>query len=459
MQNLLKKAAAVLKTHGHEPIKIVSHMDADGIAAASILSKTLDREGIAHTVTCVKLDQLPDITSDSLIILSDLGSGQLNQLSHLVHPVIILDHHPPLPMKRENFIHINPAFFGYDGSSDISGAGMAYLFSRAVNRENRDLAPVAIVGACGDMQNFGNLSSLNRDILRDGEQLGLLHHEDDILLYGRYTRPLFKSLQYFSDPYIPGISGNEQACKHLLTELEIGSGERDISRVTLSMLSFEEKRKLASELVRRSLQKVPNSLGTYLPQMIIGETYSLLQEEGDSPLRDACEFATCLNACGRRDRSEVGIEVAKGNRGIYYHMMIALLQEHRAAIAQAIDHLSQEKVRKINHLQILDAEGVSDTIVGTVAQMLLGQNGIDPYLPLLLYTPSEKNQDVFKISVRCSRLLRYQHIHLGTLIRKAASQAQGEGGGHAPACGAYIPRETLEPFIEYFATTVSHHLS
>jgi RecJ-like exonuclease len=454
MQRLLKKAARVLKTHCEESVKLISHMDADGIAAASILSTTLDREGIAHTVNCMKLDQLSDIASESLIILSDLGSGQLNQLLPLSGPMIILDHHPPLPMEQENLIHINPSFFGHDGSSEISGAGIAYLFARAVNPENRDLSSLAIVGACGDMQNFGKLSGMNRDILRDGEKAGVIHHEDDLLLYGRYTRPLFKSLQYFSDPYIPGISGNEQACKQLLQELGIESD--DNTWVTLSMLSFDQKRRLASELIRRSLQGVPPQLGTHVPQTIIGETYTLLQEEDNSPLRDSSEFATCLNACGRRNRFEVGIEVAKGNRGIYYDMMISLLQEHRAAIAQAIESLSQDSIKRIERLQIMDASGVSDIIVGTVAQMLLGQNGIHPYLPLLLYTPSEKNEDVYKISVRCSRLLRYQNIHLGKAIRKAAHHVQGEGGGHAPACGAYIPQEHLERFIDHFAGLISH---
>lgn len=454
MERLLKKAAAVVRTHDTESVEIISHMDADGIAAASILSQALDREGIPHTTSCVKLDQLSDIESESLMILSDLGSGQLNQLSHLSNQVIILDHHPPLSVKQENLIHINPTFFGHDGSSDISGAGMAYLFARALNPENLNLSPIAIVGACGDMQNFGKLSGLNREILQDGEQAGLLHHEDDLLLYGRYTRPLFKSLQYFSDPYVPGITGNEQACKNLLQEMDIEPSDGEW--VTLSMLSLDQKRRLASELLQRSLQVVPHSLGTHVPQMIIGETYSLLHEEDDSPLRDACEFATCLNACGRRDRFEVGIEVAKGNRGIYYDMMVTLLQEHRAAIARAIESLSREPVRRIDCLQVMDATGVPDTIVGTVAQMLLGQNGVDPYLPLLLYAPSQKDQQIYKISVRCSRLLRYRHIHLGKIIRKAAHQAKGEGGGHAPACGAYVPEENLEEFITYFATMVSH---
>ena len=456
MQELLQKAADLIRKNRKEEIKIVSHIDADGIAAASILSKALDREDITHTVTCVKLDELPDIEPGGLTIFSDLGSGQLAHLSHISDPIIILDHHPPVDYHLSTAVHVNPTLYGFNGSSEISGAGVSYLFARTLSRTNEDLSPIAIVGACGDMQDFGKLTGLNRSILEDGTRTGLLEYEDDLLLYGRYTRPLFKSLQYFSDPYVPGISGDEYGCKNLLETLNIKA--KDSNWVTLSHLSFEEKRILASELVRRSLRYAPPDLGKYIPQMIIGESYSLPHEEFASPLRDCCEFATCLNACGRRRRHDVGIEVAKGNRGIYYDMLVTLLQEHRASIARALEYMDDKLVTTMNPVQIMDASGVSDTIVGTVAQMLLGQNGIDPYKPLLMYTPSDKDPHMYKVSVRCSRLLLYRKINLGKAIRKAASAFHGEGGGHAPACGAYIPEEEINSFLTRFAELVSQQI-
>lgn len=452
MQEVLQKAADLLKEYRREEVSIASHMDADGIAAASILSRALDREGIDHTITCVKLDQLPDVTPGPLTIFSDLGSGQLNHLSHF-GPMIVLDHHPPSTYDIPHLIHVNPHLYKFDGSSEISGAGVSYLFAKTLNPENADLSPVAIVGACGDMQDFGKLTGLNREILQEGVRMGLLQYTDDLLLYGRYTRPLFKSLQYLSDPYIPGITGNETACKNLLEKLNIK--EKDTQWITLSDLSFEEKRILASELVRLSLLHAPPDLGKYIPQMIIGESYSLPQEEDISPLRDCSEFATCLNASGRRGRSEVGIEVAKGNRGIYYEMLLTLLQDHRQAIAQALETMADRPVTMVESLQIMDASGVPDSVVGTVAQMLLGQNGVNSYLPLMVYTPSDRDSNVYKVSVRCSRLLLYRKIHLGKAVRKAASLSEGEGGGHAPACGAYIPEEKLEFFINQFAALVS----
>lgn len=456
MDNLLRKAADLIRTHRKDEISVVSHIDADGIAAASIISHVLDREGISHRVSCIKLDELPDTEPADLIIFADLGSSQPHSLSHLSSTEkIILDHHPPASADILNAIHVNPSFFGFNGSSEISGAGVSYLLAKTVNPSNTDLSPLAVVGACGDMQDFGKLTGLNRDILADGTRAGLLEYKDDLLLYGRYTRPLFKSLQYFSDPYIPGITGNEYACKALLDSLNIKGSD---TWVTLSHLSFEEKRILASELVTRSLRDVPPDLIKYIPQMIIGESYSLTKEEDSSPLKDCTEFATCLNASGRRNRYEVGIEVAKGNRGIYYEMLVTLLQDHRAAIAKALEAISERGVKRVKALQVMDGTGIPDTIVGTVAQMLLGQNGIHPYLPLMVYTPSERDPGIYKISVRCSRLLLYRNIHLGKSIKEAAHHSEGEGGGHAPACGAYIPEKKLNYFTEEFAALVSEQI-
>jgi single-stranded-DNA-specific exonuclease len=154
----------------------------------------------------------------------------------------------------------------------------------------------------------------------------------------------------------------------------------------------------------------------------------------------------------------VGIEVAKGNRGIYYDMLVTLLQEHRAAIASALESMSNQAVRRIEGIQVIDGSGIQDTIVGTCTQMLLGQNGIDPYSPLMAYTPSDRDSTIYKISARCSRLLLYRNIHMGKAMRKAALRAGGEGGGHAPACGAYIPAEHLDDFTQHFAELLSLQL-
>ena len=51
--------------------------------------------------------------------------------------VLILDHHQPEEVEAENNIcHINPHLHGIDGSKEISGSGVVYLFSKAVDKSN-----------------------------------------------------------------------------------------------------------------------------------------------------------------------------------------------------------------------------------------------------------------------------------------------------------------------------------
>jgi RecJ-like exonuclease len=185
-------------------IKIISHIDADGISAASVMSITLDRLGINHDVHFTSLDGIPSSELGDLTLFLDMGSGQIDYLlsDHSDKDIIILDHHQG-EYPKSPFLEINPNQYGYSGSEEVSGSGLAYLLSLEIDRNNKDLSSIAIVGAVGDMQSsWGGLKGLNRDILLDSIEAGLVNAQEDLLLYGRSTRPIYKSLQYFSDPPI-----------------------------------------------------------------------------------------------------------------------------------------------------------------------------------------------------------------------------------------------------------------
>ena len=84
-------------------------------------------------------------------------------------------------------------------------------------------------------------------------------------------------------------------------------------------------------------------------------------------------------------------------------------------------------------------------MVGTIAGMILSYG--DWRKPIIGFTQvSEENTDL-KISLRCSRLLAYDGIHFGNIIREVAQSLGGNGGGHNVACGAYIPADKKEDFL------------
>ena len=60
---------------------------------------------------------------------------------------------PRVDMKEEidklkeisSEFHVNPYFAEIDGSIDISGAGVCYLFSKSLNSQNISLSPLAVI--------------------------------------------------------------------------------------------------------------------------------------------------------------------------------------------------------------------------------------------------------------------------------------------------------------------------
>lgn len=296
-------------------IRVVSHLDADGLAAASIMAKSLVRMDALFRIRIGKqldeglVEELAD-EEESPIIFTDFGSGILDLLKSRLSSsdVVVIDHHQPLDISFPKLTHINPHLFGFNGAREISGSGVAYMVAKAMNISNVDSASLAVVGALGDSQDRNpkrELTSLNRNIVKDAVDADCLRVETDLIFYGRETRPLHKALAYTTNPFLPGLSGEEDKCLGFLVNLGIELKIRDRWRA-VNDLSIEEKQEIFSEIVKfLSSKKLPNSLALSL----IGTVYTLIQEDRGTPLRDAREYSSLLNACGRMDKSGLGIAI------------------------------------------------------------------------------------------------------------------------------------------------------
>ena len=448
------RAAELVKRHRNDSVLIVPHMDADGICAASIASTALDRLNVEHHVKFVHMlyqDVVQKLAPADLTILTDVGSSQLHNIQpgFSGHDTIIADHHVPEGGGWEELIHLNAHLFGLDGVQEVSGAGMSYMLARELNQANSDLSALAIVGAIGDIQNaWGRLQGHNRTIAAEGASAGVLRSEIDLLLYGRHTRPVFKALESFSDPPIPSITNSTAGCITLLKELAIPFHKKPVE------LSSEEKQRLASELIARAFMHVPKELVTFVPGLIVGEVHTLLREEEGSMLRDADEFATCINSTARHEQPLIGLEVAKGDRKTYYRAMLNLLRYHRRCIAEGMMLIEQEGLKRTprGYVQYFDATGeLKETFVGTIANLALGHRGCDPYKPVVGIVCE---RGVAKISARCSKLLFLRGFDLAKAIRSAAAAVGGEGGGHAVASGAQIEENKVPEFLGEFERQV-----
>ena len=450
MRKELSVAVNKIREHADDGVIIVSHADADGICAAAILSAALDRTGIQHNVKFVRMlyrEDVEELEPAGLTIFADLGSSQLENLKKFSgHDVIIIDHHAPDSSPGwEGLIHINAHSHHIDGVQEISGAGMAYLLAREMG-DNIDLSALAVIGAIGDVQDcWGRLIGKNRRISQDSVSCGLMERGPEIMLYGRHTRPLPRALQMFTDPLIPGVSNSPSGCIALLRELKIPVREDGRWRRPVD-LSWNEKRRLATELIARAYTSVPPELTKYVPRLIVGEAYTLRLEESEH-LKGAEEFATCLNSTARQEQPMVGFRIAKGERGSTLSTALGIMRRQGRAIAKGMDLVESGGLQfgPKGYVQYFDASGaISNTLVGTLTGMVLGSGLCDPYRPLVGMV---SESGLTRVSGRCSRLLFLMGLDMGRAFRLAARAAGGEGGGHAVACGAQIPEEKIPEFL------------
>ncbi len=101
---------------------------------------------------------------------------------------------------------------------------------------------------------------------------GLLTVEKDLMFLGRETRPIHRTLASTTNPFIPGISGEEDKSLAFLASLDIKPRNGEKWRA-LRDLSDEEKKRLCSALADYLLSKGLR----YEVTNLIGHVYILNQ--------------------------------------------------------------------------------------------------------------------------------------------------------------------------------------
>lgn len=445
-------------------VHVFSHLDADGVAAAGIIGKALFRldarfriqitQWINEKIAGEILSEKPQ-----LVVFTDLGSGYIDFVNENLtdFKTVILDHHQIIGEESPNIVHVNPHLHGIDGARDISGSGVAYLVAKAMDKVNADSAPVAVVGALGDMQDKyeqRKLCSVNERIVEDGVNAGLLTVEKDLIFFGRETRPIHRTLASSTNPFIPGISGEEDKSLAFLANLGIKPREGEKWRA-LRDLSDDEKKCLCSALADHLLSKGLH----YEVTNLIGTVYTLNREEPWTPLRDAREFAVLLNATGRMDRPSLGVAVCMGDRGSAFEESSKVLEEYRRAINKYLGWVMEkpERMKELENIYVVYGENfINDKIVGAISSIL--SSGLQhPEKPLIAYANVEE-EGLAKISARTIDSMISKGLNLGDVMQVAAEKFKGKGGGHNVAAGAQVPKDKISAFIEVVNELVGKQL-
>lgn len=433
------------KIEGH--VRIISHLDCDGLSSASILAKAMineDRPFNLSIIRSLNSDIIKELALEkyNIVIFSDLGSGSLKDINELLinKEVFILDHHLFEKINLNDNVHfINPVFYDRE-ESEISGAGISYLFAKHLNIRNKELAYIAIIGATGDVQEKSGFSGLNEEILNDAKDK--IDIKKGLRMFGAQTRPIHKVLQYSTDPFIPGITGDEGAAIAFLRDLEIPIRSLEGPR-KLIHLTTEEIRRLTTAIILRRLGTEKNP-----DKDVIGDIYLLKDEEDESPTKDIREFSTLLNACGRLGKPSLGIGVCLGCKNSKVKAL-ELLKDYKQEIINSLNWFYANRESDLvyerdGYVIINSEENIRDTLIGTISSMISRSNIYKD--GTILLSLANSLDDMIKVSIR---ITGYSNdIDLKSILEKIVKGLTNEVGGHAFAAGAIVPYDELSKFID-----------
>ncbi|RBQ22642.1 hypothetical protein ALNOE001_17030 [Candidatus Methanobinarius endosymbioticus] len=426
-------------------IRIISHNDADGLSAAGVLANAIKEENGQFHISILprlKPENVRELAKEeyNLFIFSDMGSACLELINRFKADVIIADHHQTNDTGSEDHvIHVNPHIFGIDGSKDLSGAGSAYLTIRELGEgENnkKHLAPLALVGAFGDMQCQEGFTGVNELLVKEGEEFGSLEIHEDLKIVSKTQEPLYKSLAYTLNPALPGLTGDLEESMGFLEKMGIFHG------IKFTDLEDEEKDALKDELIK-------------LNPDIFGDVYSVPKE--NHLLRDLEEYSYILDSCGKNKKTGLGISITLGERGDAIDAALNLQKKYRDQLTKGMEWIKREGSNQMDFIQyIYNEDKVLKSIMGTISGVGTSSGLLNADKPVLAM--ARMHNDV-KVSGRTTRKLVDKGVDLGKALHDSSLSFGGQGGGHDIAAGAMIPYKEMENFLNLVNDMVEHQLN
>ena len=200
LKEAMRATASDIGKWPRKRVRLFHHNDSDGLTSGAILTRAFRRAGFEVRRSCLE-KPYPKVLArvfeekDDLIVFADFAGRIAPMISDLNagrNLTVILDHHKASPATDPMVRNLDPELFGLKGDRDITASTTCYLFACQMDPDNRDLAPVAALGAVGD--GFfvdGRLASENRRVAEEAAGQGKLEiidtagGEDYILKTGR----------------------------------------------------------------------------------------------------------------------------------------------------------------------------------------------------------------------------------------------------------------------------------
>jgi RecJ-like exonuclease len=127
-------------------------------------------------------------------------------------------------------------------------------------------------------------------------------------------------------------------------------------------------------------------------------------------------------------------------------LALGLRRGHKKQLVESMEVMLDVGIEEMSSIQHVHVGGmIRDTIVGTVAGMLLGGGKINPDKPIFAMAEAD---DGIKVSGRGTRALVDRGLDLSEVMNRVTEKLGGVGGGHNIAAGATIQHEQVDEFLE-----------
>jgi single-stranded-DNA-specific exonuclease len=424
---------------GRDPVRIISHYDADGLCAAGILSRAFLRMNrpfhttIAHQIDGALVDLLSK-QSYPWVIFSDMGSGALDLVEKLESSVIILDHHQPLRESRKA-VQLNCHLWGIDGTFECCASTLALMAAVALDEANWDLSGVACAGAIGDRQHQPAWKGLNAEIMAFSEKAGHLRTRKGLVLEGT---DLGSALSQNNEPFFRGVSGNPEGARALIEAAGLSAA------ATLKELDEAEVSALSSLLV---LSLLRGGASEEFARAVMVDRHWVTGYD-----TDANELSAVVNACGRLGQEDLGLSVCLGGRQALVEAR-AVREQYRGLMTKGMLELEAKGMTRKANIQYFYSDNAQ--MAGAFAALVM--NYLFPgKLPTI--SLAREGQSI-KVSARGTRPLVAKGLDLAKACRLAASRSGGDGGGHSIASGATVPLGSEMAFLDALDAAVGEQLA
>ncbi|MGD1834561.1 MAG: hypothetical protein ACPKQO_02435 [Nitrososphaeraceae archaeon] len=352
-------------------IIIISKKNTDCIIASSIFAYALLRKGSKFSIRVVddiNSDVISKISSENhdFQLFLDHDNNYISKINKSFKDrCIIINNSENIEKTKEITSIINPYLYGIIDKNEISLSGLAFLISEYLDKKNKTLCGLSMVGAMSERQDVGEKKSfvgINSNILSKALSLGILEKKIDFVFANFNKSPLYEALIFNTTPYIHGITWNKQNCLKVLKNSGINTHRNGIWK-TFDEISQQDKNAILDSIIKfvfLSSNYNNNENIELISNNLISNIYSFIEEDDSTILYTVRGFYEVISASLNQGKSGLAIEICVGNKNAIINKIEKMIIEYKTRIMEIISTIFNERWRITDKhdLVIINGEGL-----------------------------------------------------------------------------------------------------